>query len=423
MNLPGIRTLFLLPLIIAALVPAATALPPDEASAWREDLEAYHAGLLANHIDPYHRISEAAFLAELEQLSSALDDLTEDEVIVRLMALTRRIGDGHTSLPLWRPYPMRRFPVEVTLIDDMPYITGIDATQAQWLGARVISVDGTAASAITQALGEVVPFVENEHSRARRTGDYFSASQLLSGLGFLSDPDRARFALERDGQHTVLALAAMDRTAIDGTDFARLDMRDEEYLTSAMIEAPGIYYSWIAEQNAGYIRFDTYPGEADMNAFAEAVTTHIGDQNVEALIIDFRGSYGGNFFMGLLLSSWLILEDGLDWQNGFYVLTSNTTFSAAMSNSAQFSDILNARRIGQPTGANPCGYQDMASFSLPNSGLLITTSKRRYCFARVAGDTLPPDVLIPVTIEDYRAERDRVMEWVLDDIGSRRTPH
>jgi hypothetical protein len=420
MKFLAIRTLFLLSLIIVANESTASALPPEEARAWREDLQAYHTGLLANHIDLYHRISESAFVAELETISSALDELTEDEVIVRLMALTRRIGDGHTSLPLWSPYPINRFPVEITLIDDTPFITGLDAGQARWLGAEVVSVDGTVASDITQALGEIVPFVENEHSRARRTGDYFNAAQLLSGLGFLDDPDHVGFTLELDGQQSVLELAALDRAAMADTEFARIDIRDDHYLTSPMIEAPGIYYSWLAEQNAGYIRFDTYPGEVEMDAFAEAVTTHIGDQGVEALIVDFRGSYGGNFFVGLQLSAWLIVEDGLDWESGFYVLTSNTTFSAAMSNSAQFSDILNARRIGQPTGANPCGYQDMASFTLPNSGLLITTSKRHYCFARVEGDTLPPDVLIPISIEDYRAGRDRVMEWVLDDIDARR---
>lgn len=96
------------------------------------------------------------------------------------------------------------------------------------------------------------------------------------------------------------------------------------------------------------------------------------------------------------------------------------TFSAAISNAAQFSDILNARRVGESTGATTCGYQAMGRFLLPNSGLLLTYAKRRFRFAEPVHDALPPDHRVAVSPADWREGHDAVFEWILADVASRR---
>lgn len=59
------------------------------------------------------------------------------------------------------------------------------------------------------------------------------------------------------------------------------------------------------------------------------------------------------------------------------MLKDRVTFSAAMV-AVRFKQLLNAKVVGEPTGANPNGYQDMTQFNLPNSDLLITCSKRLF---------------------------------------------
>lgn len=102
-----------------------------------------------------------------------------------------------------------------------------------------------------------------------------------------------------------------------------------------------------------------------------------------------------------------------------YTLIDNVTFSAAMSNAAQFSQILNSKLVGSPTGARPEGYQDMGQFTLPNSGLEVTFSKRLYSFKDGQRDALYPDVNVEISIEDYRNAYDRQLRWVLSDIAHR----
>lgn len=85
-----------------------------------------------------------------------------------------------------------------------------------------------------------------------------------------------------------------------------------------------------------------------------------------------------------------------------------------MSDAAQYTQLLNATLVGEPTGARPSGYQDMGQFSLPNSELPVTYSKRLYHFKDDGKDALHSDVQISVSIEDYRAGVDPQLTWILN---------
>ena len=127
----------------------------------------------------------------------------------------------------------------------------------------------------------------------------------------------------------------------------------------------------------------------------------------------------GDFFVGLKLAQGLILADSLRWKEGVFVLIDNVTFSAAMSNATQFVRILNARLIGEPTGAKPSGFQDMGSFTLPHSKLEVTYSKRFYRFSDKETNTLQPDVELLHSIENYRNGTDSQLDWIVSKLIKR----
>ena len=160
--------------------------------------------------------------------------------------------------------------------------------------------------------------------------------------------------------------------------------------------------------------------DSDMEDFADELLEYINKQKTKNLVIDLRGNYGGDFFVGLKLAHRLVLADSIDWKHGVYTLIDNETFSAAMSNAAQFQQLLNAKLVGQATGAKPSGYQDMGQFTLPNSGLVVTYSKRLYHFQRTTALAVFPDVPVPLTIDDYRKGQDRSLNWVWSDIKRRK---
>ena len=87
-----------------------------------------------------------------------------------------------------------------------------------------------------------------------------------------------------------------------------------------------------------------------------------------------------------------------------------------MVNALQFRELLNAKIVGEPTGANPNGYQDLGQFNLPNSKVIITYTKRLFRLQEVNTEGVQPDILIIPKWEKYEKGVDEVLEWVIKDI-------
>jgi hypothetical protein len=127
-----------------------------------------------------------------------------------------------------------------------------------------------------------------------------------------------------------------------------------------------------------------------------------------------RKNGGGDLYVGTVLAYALNLADSIDWKNGVFVLTSHKTFSAATSNAALFRQLLNAKIVGQPTGSNPNGYQDMDSFILPNSKLVITYSKRLFRLSDQENTALQPDIIVNQKKRDLVDNIDTVLRVLLN---------
>ena len=130
-----------------------------------------------------------------------------------------------------------------------------------------------------------------------------------------------------------------------------------------------------------------------------------------------RNNAGGDYFVGLYLISALLRVDSLDWDDGVYVLIGNRTFSAGMSNATHFRQMLNATLVGEPTGANPNGYQEVGRARLPNSQYAFSYSKRIYRFQDNNTPGVQPDVLVKTSWQDYKKGKDEALQWVLNRIS------
>lgn len=389
-------------------------------SQWQYDLSTFTEELQARHIDLFHSISSEEFHSQIEELRELKHELSPSEQRVALMRLTRKIGDGHTAVPLWSD-TIRRFPFEVSLIDQSVIVTGTTEVHIELLGAELVSVNQVPVADIKSELEQIVPFVENAHSLRVRTGLYFLVEDLLAGIGLTVPGEPVELAFSKDQIVRSIETTSIDQITFERGIAHRISTRNPE--AHFLRNSDGTDTLWFGDRDDGktiYIQFDRYPSAEQMQKFSSTLLAHIRQHGSDSVIIDLRRNFGGDFFTGLLLASYLNLADSIDWEDGAYVLIGNRTFSAAMSNAAQFRQILNAKLVGAPTGGRPCGYQDMGQFELPNSALVVTHSKRRFCFIDTADDSILPDHLIVLKTEDYLASTDRVLEWVLQDIENRR---
>ena len=386
----------------------------DNVARWQEDINFYAENLSKRHIDPFHTLSQASFTSEIVRIREGVSYKTENEILIELMKLTRKINDGHTSFLLWgRDYA--RFPLEVKLFGSDLYVTGTNSQNKNILGSKLVSINGVPSFDVVRRLSEISPFSENEFSTAVRAASYFPNAIILSGLGILKTEGEAEFVFDVSGKTIEKTLISSVSPKLD----AQISHRNDGIFSAYEKIDNDVWYGPSSDNKTVYVKFRRYPSSAKMERFSDNLLDFINKNKTENLIIDLRDNYGGDFFVGLRLAQRLVLADTINWRSGVYTLIDNVTFSAAMSNAAQFSQLLNSKLIGSPTGARPTGYQDMGQFTLPNSGFEVTFSKRLYRFKDDQRDALYPDVNVEISIEDYRNAYDRQLRWVLSDIKNR----
>lgn len=384
---------------------------------WKHDLDIYKTSLEQKHIDLYHTVSKDAFNSEWTDIYENLATLDDFEIIMKLMHLTRQIHDGHTSVSL-RHLDTHRFPIEIKLIEGQWRIVKTLHENKTLLATTLESINGRPIDEVASKVSDLAQFVENEYSLTKRTGDYLPIAELLYHLKLIDAPDTATFGV-RDSNNKLMDIAL---TAVADSIWADSNNLSKMLVTVPEIavpkpDRPNLWFAPIANSHALYIDFKSYPTFEAMQGFGQQVVSYIQDHQIKQVIIDLRDNGGGDLYVGVVLAYALNLADSIDWNHGVFVMTSNKTFSAATSNAALFKQLLNARIVGQPTGSNPNGYQDMDTFTLPSSKLVITYSKRRFRLSNQINTALKPDITIHPKWEDWLNGTDTVLRDLIQREG------
>jgi len=381
---------------------------------WKEDLKIYKESLEQKHIDLYHSVTKEAFYNDWNTIYNSADTLNDFEIILKLMRLTRRINDGHTAISL-RNIATHRFPFEIEWIEGQWHVIKTLPENKQLLKTSLASINGIPMDTIVQKVSAIAQFVENEYSLKQSTGSSIPIAELLVHLDLIDSKTKATFGFRNEANALInLDLEAMAHEIWENSEVYNIN------LTVPGIERPkiadaGFWFTPISGRKALYIHFTDYPSFEKMQVFGEELVALIQENDLKQVIIDMRENGGGDLYVGTVLAYALNLADSIDWKHGVFVLTSNKTFSAATSNAALFKQLLNAKTVGQPTGSNPNGYQDMDSFILPNSNLVITYSKRLFRLSSLAKIALQPDFLLHQKRDDLYLGTDTVLKELIQN--------
>jgi len=385
---------------------------------WTKDIDFYKTNLEQSHIDLYNTISKVDFEKEIQQIKSTLNKKSDIEVIIDLMRLTRKIGDGHTAFSL-RGVETHLFPIEIYKVNGQWRVVKVTKEYENLLGKIVSTIDGKEINDVAEEINKVAQYIENKQSEIIRTGEYMMISELLFGLKLTHNEFNAAFTFLDDSTNeksTISLNAINNKDYYANTDFESFRTIIPEIQKPTDSKHDFLWFSPIKNTSGIYIKFESYPSFEEMEKFGELVLNYVNENQIKQVVIDLRNNGGGDFFVGIFLAYYLNLADSIDWKSGVYVLTDKVTFSAATSNASQFRQILNAEIIGEPTGSNPTGYQDMGQFTLPNSGIVVTFSKRLFRFQDHITQGIQPDVLIEYDWKSFSKGIDNMMEWVLNEI-------
>lgn len=399
--------------------PSSALLTQQQVIDWADDIDFYLTELEQRHINLYHTVTKAEFKQALTELKLSLPELNHHQVMVAMMGITRLIGDGHSLFGYWEQ-PYSRYPVYLQLFDSELRVIKTSNEYKYLLGQRLVSIDGKPVEHVIRAVKPVTQGVDNQHSLNHFLPWTINVAEVLYGLNITQQLNQAQFEFANDkGTVSEQTLKSVPSYRLEST--VSLGFTPQKKPWQLEESTDGITLKINENLSTAYIEFSGYPGWLKMMLFSRAAKSTLEDAQINNLIIDFRQNGGGNFFEGLLLAQSLITIDRLHWHDSIYVLIGNGTFSAGVSNAAQFKQMLNAKVVGMPSGGNPYGYQDADSILLPRSGWTVQYSKRFFKMQNEFTHGLIPDVKVEQNWRDYQQGIDTQLNWVLTDLASKQS--
>ncbi len=416
--------------------------PGPRSIAWREDLQYLADELPKRHIEPFHTISREEWERRVADLDGAIPSLEDHQVVARLAALVAAVGDAHTSLNTRARFG--QYPLQLRAFPDGVYVIGATPGQADLLGTRLVSIDGTDADRAREAVGAMATR-ENDVMHRVQTTRLLVVPEALHAFGVAKSVDRAEFTFARGEE-----VHKHELTPVEPDKPVSWRIPDALTGDSAPIylhdQGLPYWWAWLDDGAILYVAYNRCASDAQrpFPAFAKEVVDEIdkaakqqtskaanedggergatgapgqqpgaNGQQPFRVVIDLRNNGGGNSAIAMPLIGALRENKAVNRRGRLFVLIGARTQSSAMMNALQLRNGTEAILVGEPTGGRPNSYGEMRELKLPRSGLTVWYSTKY--FRQVRGEDPPsvmPDELVEPTAAEFFTGKDPVMERV-----------
>ena len=404
----------LLAMSIAWGEPQATApalSPAERAARWQEDIQFFVTRFSASweNVDLKRGISTRgqkdfdklyprdSFHAAIDSLKADIPNLTDEEVVLRLMRLVASANVAHNGVRF--PPGMgfsAQLPLDFHWYPDGLAVTAATPEYAAALGARVVKFGPMTPE---QLLTAVSPYVahENDVWLRQQALQFIRRGAVLRHFALLGPDGRVLVTLDKPGtpQFTLsVAPVGPEAKLILFTEALHvptplfLSHPGKYYWYQKLEDSPTLYVQYNVCENDPQLRFDNFARKA----LAEA-DTHA----VNRVVVDLRQNGGGDSRVIAPLASGLASRRSS--LRHLYVLIGPNTFSSALVNAIDLHDKLKATLVGEPTGGKPSSYGEVKTFVLPNSKLVVQYTTKFFGGKNPAASALQPDMSAPQVTE------------------------
>lgn len=369
------------------------------------DAELYRETISSKHKNPFTKIRQEDFEAQINALIERVPAIDEDQFIVELLKINASIGDEHTIL-----FPDFKFelPFKFENFDEGMAIIAADSLNSQYLLHRVVSINRKSMSEITTGYTTLIKQDNPSYFKFFMTY-YFVYPQILKGLGLIRDVSVIEFQLLSPSGDTVTATIDSHRT----TEKTKWHYAPQYHNLLAYAQNSNYWYRFDEKNSILYFNYQ-HCSETDgepFKAFNKKLFQTIAALKPAKLILDLRFNGGGN---SAILEPFIksIKTSELNSKDHFFVLIGRQVMSSSMMNAIELKQTTNATFVGEPTGGNINHFGEIKSFTLPNTNTRITYSTKYWENWKDHSGALQPDIEVSNSIFDFMKSIDPVLEII-----------
>lgn len=151
------------------------------------------------HKNLFHTTPEINFKAAVDQLSSRLGELNDDEIVVGFAKIAALAEDGHSGI-LYLPEGNTYFPLRMRYFSDELYVESTTSQNKSLVGARLVSVNNTSSVDLLQMMSKIIGHDPDNLGLVKRFGPTLMvSSNVLHGLGVIDTTTKATYHFEKSG--------------------------------------------------------------------------------------------------------------------------------------------------------------------------------------------------------------------------------
>jgi hypothetical protein len=302
------------------------------ATEWAEDLEFLSTTIKTRHLNPFAHQSEQLFDRKVAALARALPRMRDDTArMVSLAGLAASIGDGHTSLEIFRGQPL--VPIRFFWFGRELRVIGSDTAHRQLLGQRVVRIGSAGLDEAAARLRRLIPTFESENYVLGRLQRLLRMPAILRALDLTATDRELPIVVQSDrGARTLVTLPAMPP---DQADAAAVERPSAATPLAQSRPDDGFWFARVPGTAVVYFNFSTYPAIPTMRGTAQELNATLAAGDVRSLLVDMRENLGGNFVAGRRLID--LVREPIE-SRGITVIVAigRDTISAGMTNAVDF---------------------------------------------------------------------------------------
>ena len=379
-----------------------------------DDLNMLCDTLEKNHYNLYANVSEEEFQAEREKIARQTAKMTDEEFYWSVCHLVSLIGDAHTMVGNTGEPFMTALLWSIKKFDEGWYILKLDQKNEQYLGTRVIAINGVPIDEAVERARQVVSY-EADSWLWQQVPNVLTRNSSLEYLDIVDHDEPV--------QVTVEAAAGTEETfelpTYDNWDEAEQEMCDfQRESTPRTAKQDAIYWSTAPDESTYFIQYNVCAGgDPSMPEFAQQVQADL-ESGYQNIIFDLRYNNGGNDQIILPLKNAVINACNKQGEKcHLYVLTGWNTFSAGVDAAAGFqtSNAENTTFVGQPTGGSLQTGGNLLEISMDSVPFAVTCALDYFVILGQKG-SLVPDYIVPQTFEQYTKGEDPEIQYLYDNL-------
>lgn len=416
----------ILTVLILIFLCSVSSAQQNKSQAWKSDIEYLKTELPKRHKDLFFKVDKTTFEGKLNELSNALSNKTESEIVISLQQIIAEMGDDHTGIDYQRILQSSGIlPLTLYWFSDGLYVLSTLEKYKTALGCRVTAINDVPVAEVTSKLSSLIAKT-NDAILKHRIPNILPSIVLLQHFKII-DSNSARFDLvEPNGAKKNLLIDELNIKA-SGPKIRFVGFTPKSYplswsnrrsmFWSRFLEDDGILYvqyndCWskeLEEKHGSKARAEKMPS---FEAFSSQLLEDLNKAEVRKFIFDMRFNPGGSSPQGTELARRISEIDNINKQGKIFVIIGKRTYSSAVINAIDFKNHTKAILVGEPTSGKPNHFGEVNKFKLPNSGLSVSYSTKYFKYLKEDPDSLMPDIAVETTFNDFASGKNPILDAI-----------